>query len=657
MACTRVLQQQGQPQHSRQWGPAGPKCGAPSSGSASSGRDVNSCGYRALTGPGAGTTCWSPDHSASRRYRRLDDLHPAQVETCVSNLVACVVSSQPQTVTSLAPAFVTDSGATSQTAQLSFTLDSGSSRCFFRGCTDLIPLRTPITVALADPSMGPVVVHSTTTLPCPAAPSGFLTGYYTPSFSKNLVGVRHFHDLGVVTTFPLDEHVASCTIGAIGAALAIFHREPGSGLYSLHNGSHHTESGQVRSPASLAPPPRSHAPLCTTCIEGWQRVAPHSLFPTPTAPFQTLHLDIWGLSPVLGPHQERYFLIVVDDYSHYATVFPLRRKADVPTILQPWILARDGAQGLCGLCVYSDHGGEFAPTRLSMFCGAQGIIQSYTLPASPQQNGVAERRIGLVMEVTRSSMCHAGAPHENKLSARTRPCVFLSFPRDTPGWVFYDPLIFEFFSSHDVTFDELGCYYRSRPHQGSEAFPPTLFFTPVTPPSRPVSPPPPSRPALSGVSHVTPQPSPPQSLVPVVSRGAGGPGMEHEGTVAAGAGGAASRGAGFPPRSSLRSVDAEPGGGHAGGTGGTQGVAGGGSGSGGAGSGGPGTLAPTPRAVRFQTREQRLLRLERQERERFERARPQQQQQTQSQSQDRVEEEPQQQVQLQPQQERVEEGV
>ncbi|CAI7732414.1 unnamed protein product [Closterium sp. NIES-53] len=48
-----------------------------------------------------------------------------------------------------------------------------------------------------------------------------------------------------------------------------------------------------------------------------------SSFPPTTAPFPTLHLDVWGPSPVLGPRQERYFLIVVDDYSRYTTFFPL----------------------------------------------------------------------------------------------------------------------------------------------------------------------------------------------------------------------------------------------------------------------------------------------------------------------------------------------
>ncbi|CAI7888462.1 unnamed protein product [Closterium sp. NIES-53] len=38
-----------------------------------------------------------------------------------------------------------------------FTLDSGTSRCFFRDCTTLTPLAAPVPVSLADPSGSPVV--------------------------------------------------------------------------------------------------------------------------------------------------------------------------------------------------------------------------------------------------------------------------------------------------------------------------------------------------------------------------------------------------------------------------------------------------------------------------------------------------------------------
>ncbi|CAI7933322.1 unnamed protein product [Closterium sp. NIES-54] len=95
-------------------------------------------------------------------------------------------------------------------------------------------------------------------------------------------------------------------------------------------------------------------------------------------------MDVWDPAHVCGQGHERYFLLVVDDYSRYTTVFPLRSKGGVT---------------------------EFSSARLGAFCRAQGIRQTFTLPASPQQYGIAERRIGMVMDVARTSMIHAAAPH------------------------------------------------------------------------------------------------------------------------------------------------------------------------------------------------------------------------------------------------------
>ncbi|CAI7927732.1 unnamed protein product, partial [Closterium sp. NIES-54] len=75
-----------------------------------------------------------------------------------------------------------------------FTLDSGASRSFFRDSTTLTPRSGPVAVSLADPSGGPVLAHSSTVLPCPAAPSGLLSGLHLPSFSTNLVSGADLQD-------------------------------------------------------------------------------------------------------------------------------------------------------------------------------------------------------------------------------------------------------------------------------------------------------------------------------------------------------------------------------------------------------------------------------------------------------------------------------
>ncbi|CAI7766752.1 unnamed protein product [Closterium sp. NIES-53] len=106
-----------------------------------------------------------------------------------------------------------------------------------------------------------------------------------------------------------------------------------------------------------------------------------------------------------------------DDYTRYTTVFPLQSKADFRGVLIHWIraarlqLRAQFREDLPVLRLHSDQGGEFFSRLLEDLCGAEGIVQSYTLLASPQQSGIAERRIGLVMEVTRTSMIHAAAPH------------------------------------------------------------------------------------------------------------------------------------------------------------------------------------------------------------------------------------------------------
>ncbi|CAI5961773.1 unnamed protein product [Closterium sp. NIES-64] len=490
------------------------------------------------------------------------------------------------------------SGTTSASASLTFTLDSGASRSFFRDRTTLTPLSRPVAVYLADPSKGPVLSRFSTVLPCPAAPSGTLSGLYLPSFSTNLVSGADLQDAGVHQFTPARQRVTHCTEDSSGRHLATFTRQPGSSLYTLTTASPPVaESGRVAAsgqvfaaasrsgpesapcscrllshetllwhhrlghpsllwlrgmasrllvsglPRSLPPLPQGPGPACVPCVEGRQRAAPHSSqFPPTEAPLQTLHMDVWGPARVRGQGHERYFLLVVDDYSRYTTVFPLRSKGDVTEVLIDWIrgtrlqLRQSFGSDFPVLRLHSDRGREFSSRLLRAYCRARGIRQTFKLPDSPQQNGIAECRIGMVMDVARTSMMHAAAPHflwpfavryaahqinlhprvskpdtspallwtgkvgdasafrvwgswafvrdlsADKLSPRAAPCVFLGFPPDAPGWQFYHPTSRRVLSSQDVTFDESVPYYRLFPYRTPSLPPPPLFLVDVVEP-------------------------------------------------------------------------------------------------------------------------------------------------------------------------------
>ncbi|CAI5489095.1 unnamed protein product, partial [Closterium sp. Naga37s-1] len=447
------------------------------------------------------------------------------------------------------------SGAAPAVVLHTFTLDSGASRSFFRDRTTLTLLSRPVAVSLVDPSGGPVLAHYSTVLPCPAAPSSSLSGHYLPSFSTNLVAASGQVFAAASTSGP---ESAPCSCRLLSHQTLLWHHRLGHPSLSRLRGmaSRVLVSGL---PRSLPPLPPGPTPTCIPCVEGRQRVAPHSSeFPPTEAPLQTLHMDVWGPARVRGQGHERYFLLVVDDYSRYTTAFPLRSKGEVTEVLINWIraarlqLKESFGSDFPVLRLHSDRGGEFSSDLLRAFCRARGIRQTFTLPASPQQNGIAERRIGMVMDVARTSMIHAAAPHflwpfavhyaahqinlqprvtvpetsptlrwtgkvgdasafrvwgsrafvrdlsADKLSSRAVPCVFLGFPPDATGWQFYHPTSRRVLSSQDVTFDESVPYYRLFPYRAAPLPPLPHFLAPGPPPVDPLHP---QGPAPSGVSQ------------------------------------------------------------------------------------------------------------------------------------------------------------
>ncbi|CAI5935750.1 unnamed protein product [Closterium sp. NIES-65] len=223
-------------------------------------------------------------------------------------------------------------------------------------------------------------------------------------------------------------------------------------------------------------------------------------------------MDVWGPARVRGQGRERYFLLVVDDYTRYTTVFPLRTKGEVPAVLIPWIratrlqLERRFYTDLPVLRLHSERGGEFSSSLFEAFCQGEGIERlTFTLPASPQQTGVTKRRIGLVMEVGDASVFRVWGSRAfvrdtsaDKLSSRVVPCVFLGFVPDAPGWRFYHPTSRRVFSSQGVTFDESVPFYRLFPYRTAPLPPPPFFLTPG---AASVDPLPPQGPAPSGVSQ------------------------------------------------------------------------------------------------------------------------------------------------------------
>ena len=60
----------------------------------------------------------------------------------------------------------------------------------------------------------------------------------------------------------------------------------------------------------------------------------------------------------------------------------------------------------------SDNGGEYVNNKFTNFCTAQGIQQQHTVPYTPQQNGVVERKNHTIKEMANCMIQSKGlSPH------------------------------------------------------------------------------------------------------------------------------------------------------------------------------------------------------------------------------------------------------
>ncbi|CAI7754077.1 unnamed protein product, partial [Closterium sp. NIES-54] len=323
-----------------------------------------------------------------------------------------------------------------------FTLDSGASRYFFPDSTTVTPLPPPVAVRLADPSGGPVLACSSTVLPCPPVPSGSLSGLHLPSFSTKLVSTTALQDAMVTTTTPGGQRVSICTCTRTDRHLATFTHRPGSSLYTLTSEPPQvTASGQVSASGPVAVP-------CSCCLVSHQTLLWHHRLGHPSMPrLRGMHsrLLVSGLPRSLPP---------------------------LPPLPAP----------PCLPCV---EGRQRAAPHSSSFPLTTAPLQTLHMDmwGLAHIRGVAERRIGLVMEVARTSMIHAAAPHflwpfavryaAHQLNLWPR----VSLPETSPAlrWTgevgnasvfwFYHPTLRHVLPSQDVTFDESFPFYRLFPYR------------------------------------------------------------------------------------------------------------------------------------------------------------------------------------------------
>jgi transposase InsO family protein len=165
----------------------------------------------------------------------------------------------------------------------------------------------------------------------------------------------------------------------------------------------------IRQASSASSPLRCHA-----CALGKSHRLP---FPTSTSrasrPLQLVHTDLAGPMPTASNGGARYLLTVIDDCTREITVALLKTKDETADFITSYITHANNrfAHRNCRVqSIRSDNGGEYISTALRDFLEANGITHEFTVPYTPQQNGVAERMMRTLVEAARTMLHASGLP-------------------------------------------------------------------------------------------------------------------------------------------------------------------------------------------------------------------------------------------------------
>lgn len=117
---------------------------------------------------------------------------------------------------------------------------------------------------------------------------------------------------------------------------------------------------------------------------------------------ELIHADLCGPIMPATPAGNKYFFLLVDDFSRVMWVYMLKSKDEAFDAFRKFRAQIEDGPEKKIKTLRTDRGGEFMSKQFLSYCEEAGIYRQFTAPFSPQQNGVVERRNRTVVEMARS---------------------------------------------------------------------------------------------------------------------------------------------------------------------------------------------------------------------------------------------------------------
>nr|GFA64203.1 hypothetical protein [Tanacetum cinerariifolium] len=121
-------------------------------------------------------------------------------------------------------------------------------------------------------------------------------------------------------------------------------------------------------------------------------------------------MDLFGPTFVKSLSKKSYCLVITNDYSRFSWVFFLATKDETASVLKAFIVGLENLLSLKVKIIKCDNGTEFKNADLHQFYGIKGIKREFSVPRTPQQNGIDERKNRTLIEAAVGNKMHKAFP-------------------------------------------------------------------------------------------------------------------------------------------------------------------------------------------------------------------------------------------------------
>nr|GEV83105.1 hypothetical protein [Tanacetum cinerariifolium] len=121
-------------------------------------------------------------------------------------------------------------------------------------------------------------------------------------------------------------------------------------------------------------------------------------------------MDLFGPTFVKSLSKKSYCIVSTDDYSRFTWVFFLTTKDETSLILKTFITGLENQLSLKVKVIRSDNGTKFKNNDHNQLCGMKEIKSEVSVPRTPQQNGITERKSRTLIEAARTMLADSLLP-------------------------------------------------------------------------------------------------------------------------------------------------------------------------------------------------------------------------------------------------------